>query len=51
MVTELTERVWQFELRGVNAYLVADDVLTLVDAGTPLTTGGHGALRSLAAES
>ena len=36
MVVELTERVWQFKLRGVNAYLVADDVLTLVDAGTPL---------------
>jgi glyoxylase-like metal-dependent hydrolase (beta-lactamase superfamily II) len=35
MVTELTERVWQLELRGVNAYLVDDDVLTLVDAGTP----------------
>jgi glyoxylase-like metal-dependent hydrolase (beta-lactamase superfamily II) len=51
MVTELTERVWQFELRGVNAYLVEDDVLTLVDAGTPfdgdaIRTGviesGHG---------
>ncbi|MFC6766764.1 MBL fold metallo-hydrolase [Natrinema soli] len=35
MVTALTESVWQFELRGVNAYLVDDDVPTLVDAGTP----------------
>jgi glyoxylase-like metal-dependent hydrolase (beta-lactamase superfamily II) len=36
MVSKLTDRVWQFDLRGVNAYLVEDDVLTLVDAGTPL---------------
>lgn len=35
MVSELIEGVWQFDLRGVNAYLVDDDVLTLVDAGTP----------------
>jgi len=35
MATELTEKVWQFELRGVNAYLVKGDVPTLVDAGTP----------------
>jgi glyoxylase-like metal-dependent hydrolase (beta-lactamase superfamily II) len=35
MVSRLTEAVWQFDLRGVNAYLVDDDVLTLVDAGTP----------------
>jgi len=35
MVSKLTEAVWQFDLRGVNAYLVDDDVLTLVDAGTP----------------
>jgi glyoxylase-like metal-dependent hydrolase (beta-lactamase superfamily II) len=35
MVSRLTDTVWQFELRGVNAYLVDDDVLTLVDAGTP----------------
>jgi glyoxylase-like metal-dependent hydrolase (beta-lactamase superfamily II) len=27
--------VWRLRLRGVNAYLVADDGLTLVDAGTP----------------
>ncbi len=35
MISKLTESVWQFDLRGVNAYLVEDDVLTLVDAGTP----------------
>ena len=35
MVTELAEGIHWFELTGVNAYLVADDVLTLVDAGTP----------------
>jgi glyoxylase-like metal-dependent hydrolase (beta-lactamase superfamily II) len=35
MVSQLTDAVWQFELRGANAYLVDDDVLTLVDAGTP----------------
>ena len=35
MVSELTDSVWRLELRGVNAYLVDDDVLTLVDAGTP----------------
>jgi len=35
MATELAEGVWRFELRGVNAYLVDDDVITLVDAGTP----------------
>ncbi|MFQ3320155.1 MAG: glyoxylase-like metal-dependent hydrolase (beta-lactamase superfamily II) [Natronomonas sp.] len=35
MATELIDGVWQFELRGVNAYLVDDDVPTLVDAGTP----------------
>ncbi len=29
------ERVWRLRLRGVNAYLVDCDVLTLVDAGTP----------------
>lgn len=37
MVAELTGGVWQFDLRGVNAYLVEDDVLTLVDAGTPFS--------------
>jgi glyoxylase-like metal-dependent hydrolase (beta-lactamase superfamily II) len=35
MATELVDGIHWFELRGVNAYLVADDVLTLVDAGTP----------------
>ncbi|WP_435075855.1 MBL fold metallo-hydrolase [Halorubrum sp. HHNYT27] len=35
MATELADGVWQFELRGVSAYLVDDDVPTLVDAGTP----------------
>lgn len=35
MATELADGIHWFELRGVNAYLVADDVLTLVDAGTP----------------
>jgi glyoxylase-like metal-dependent hydrolase (beta-lactamase superfamily II) len=35
MATELADGVWQFQLRGVNAYLIEDDALTLVDAGTP----------------
>lgn len=35
MATELADGVRWFELRGVNAYLVDDDVPTLVDAGTP----------------
>jgi glyoxylase-like metal-dependent hydrolase (beta-lactamase superfamily II) len=35
MVTELGGDVWWYDLRGVNAYLVADDALTLVDAGNP----------------
>jgi glyoxylase-like metal-dependent hydrolase (beta-lactamase superfamily II) len=35
MATELADGIHWFELSGVNAYLVADDVLTLVDAGTP----------------
>ena len=35
MVVQLVEGVWWLELTGVNAYLVADDELTLVDAGTP----------------
>ncbi len=35
MSTELADGVRWFELRGVNAYLVDDDVQTLVDAGTP----------------
>ncbi|GAA0722865.1 glyoxylase-like metal-dependent hydrolase (beta-lactamase superfamily II) [Halorubrum trapanicum] len=35
MATEITDGVWRFDCRGVNAYLVSDDVPTLVDAGTP----------------
>ncbi|HET7325356.1 MAG TPA: MBL fold metallo-hydrolase [Halococcus sp.] len=35
MATQLADGIWWFELRGVNAYLVEDDVLTLIDAGTP----------------
>ena len=35
MATELADGIHWFELTGVNAYLVEDDVLTLVDAGTP----------------
>lgn len=36
MATQLADGIWWFSLRGVNAYLVDDDVLTLIDAGTPL---------------
>ncbi|EMA44067.1 MBL fold metallo-hydrolase [Halococcus saccharolyticus] len=36
MATQLGDGIWWFDLRGVNAYLIEDDVLTLVDAGTPL---------------
>ena len=35
MVSEIADGVWRIECRGVNAYLVSDDVPTLVDAGTP----------------
>lgn len=35
MVTQLNEHVWQLELRGVNAFLVHGEEVTLVDAGTP----------------
>ena len=35
MATEIADGVWRFELRAANAYLVFDDVPTLVDAGTP----------------
>ncbi len=35
MVSKLAAGVWQFELRGVNAYLIDDDGPVLVDAGTP----------------
>jgi glyoxylase-like metal-dependent hydrolase (beta-lactamase superfamily II) len=34
-VTLPPNAVWRLRLRGVNAYLVSDDGLTLVDAGTP----------------
>jgi len=37
MVSELAADIWWYDLRGVNAYLVADgDTLTLVDTGMPL---------------
>lgn len=36
-VTELADCIWQLRLRGVNAYLVEDEVLTLVDGGTPIS--------------
>ena len=35
MATQLADGVWWFDLSSVNAYLVEDDALTLVDAGTP----------------
>lgn len=35
MATELTDGVWWLDFRGVNAYLVDGEVLTLVDAGMP----------------
>jgi glyoxylase-like metal-dependent hydrolase (beta-lactamase superfamily II) len=35
MSRKLTERIWHLDLRYVNAYLVDDDVLTLIDAGLP----------------
>ncbi|WP_336002040.1 MBL fold metallo-hydrolase [Halorientalis halophila] len=35
MVTELGDDVWWYDLRGVNAYLVDDGTVTLVDAGNP----------------
>jgi len=35
MVRELADGVWHIDLSGTNAYLVADDELTLVDAGMP----------------
>lgn len=41
-VTELGPGIWQLHLRGVNAYLVEDDVLTLVDAGWPLSASHIG---------
>ena len=39
MATEIADGVWRFDCRGVNAYLVFDDVPTLVDAGTPWDEG------------
>ena len=37
MVSELADGIWWYDLRGVNAYLVADgETLTLVDTGTAL---------------
>jgi glyoxylase-like metal-dependent hydrolase (beta-lactamase superfamily II) len=35
MLVHLRGDVWQIDCGGVNAYLAADDVLTLVDTGTP----------------
>ncbi len=35
MATELAEGCWWLDLGSVNAFLVDDDVLTLIDAGTP----------------
>jgi glyoxylase-like metal-dependent hydrolase (beta-lactamase superfamily II) len=35
MVTELIDGVWWLDVGGVNAYLVDDDAVTLVDAGMP----------------
>ncbi len=34
MVTPLADDVWWYDLTGTNAFLVDDDTLTLVDAGT-----------------
>jgi glyoxylase-like metal-dependent hydrolase (beta-lactamase superfamily II) len=36
----LGDRLWRLDLGSVNAYLVDDDVLTLVDAGTPWSANG-----------
>lgn len=38
MARQLADRVWHLDLNYVNAYLVDDDVLTLVDAGLPWST-------------
>lgn len=35
MANRLTEEVWQLELGGVNAYLVNDECVTLIDCGMP----------------
>jgi glyoxylase-like metal-dependent hydrolase (beta-lactamase superfamily II) len=39
MSTRLDDGIRWLDLRGVNAYLIEDDVLTLIDAGTPLDAG------------
>jgi glyoxylase-like metal-dependent hydrolase (beta-lactamase superfamily II) len=39
MVSELGDGVWWIDLGSVNAYLVDDDVLTLIDAGLPWHSG------------
>jgi glyoxylase-like metal-dependent hydrolase (beta-lactamase superfamily II) len=39
MVTQLADGIWWFDLTGVNAYLIEDDVLTLIDAGTLFDAG------------
>ncbi|MDB2245289.1 MBL fold metallo-hydrolase [Halorubrum ezzemoulense] len=39
MATEIADGVWRLDCGGVNAYLVFDDVPTLVDAGTPWDEG------------
>jgi len=39
MVTALGSDVWWIDLGGVNAYLVDDDPLTLIDAGLPWQGG------------
>ncbi|MFW5900621.1 MAG: MBL fold metallo-hydrolase [Halodesulfurarchaeum sp.] len=43
MVRKLADRVWHLDLNYVNAYLVDDDVLTLVDAGLPWSASNIGA--------
>ncbi|MFW5917765.1 MAG: MBL fold metallo-hydrolase [Halorubrum sp.] len=35
MATEIVDGVWHLDCRGVNAYLLFDDIPTLVDTGTP----------------
>ncbi|PSQ48248.1 MBL fold hydrolase [Halobacteriales archaeon SW_12_67_38] len=39
MSIRLGDGTWWFDLSGVNAFLIEDDALTLVDAGTPLDAG------------
>lgn len=47
MVERLGESVWWVDCGGVNAFLVADDALTLVDAGMP---GDAGTIRAAVRE-